>query len=32
MEFKKGFETLGLNLITFDEYSDIPAALAMGAA
>ena len=28
MEFKKGFQTLGLNLITFDEYSDVPDALA----
>jgi hypothetical protein len=27
IEFKKGFETLGLNLITFDEFPDIPLAL-----
>jgi hypothetical protein len=27
MEFQKGFETLGLNLVTIDEFTDIPVAL-----
>lgn len=29
LEFAKGFETLGLRLVTFDEFTEIPSALAM---
>ncbi len=31
-EFKKGFESLGLHLITYDEHSEIPSILDQIAA